>query len=337
MKFRSLNTVFALLFISLLFVRCGKKSSNEIVVYTSVDQVFTEPVLKNFELKTGIKVKPVFDTEETKSTGVLNRLIAEKDNPQCDVFWSGDPVRNIILKNKGITQKFIPQNGNTIASEFKDSSGYWIGFSSRARVLLYNTNLIKPDEAPSSIYDLINQKWRGKCAIANPLFGTTSFQIASLFAAFGDEKAKQFMSDLKKNNVIIATSNGDVKKRVCDGEIYFGLVDTDDSNEALKEGSPVKMVFLDQDNLGSLVIPNTLSLIKNSPNNENGKKFIEYLLTPEVEKKLAELCAQMPLLKSTGNISGITNVNNIRSMKVDYAMTAKKLEEIQDYLKEWVK
>ena len=52
------------------------------VVYVSEDQVFSEPILKDFERAKGITVKSVFDTEEAKSTGVMNRLIAEKDNPR---------------------------------------------------------------------------------------------------------------------------------------------------------------------------------------------------------------------------------------------------------------
>jgi iron(III) transport system substrate-binding protein len=58
-----------------------------VVVYVSHDQVFSEPILKDFEKETGIKVRAVYDTEETKSTGTMNRLIAEKSNPQADVYW----------------------------------------------------------------------------------------------------------------------------------------------------------------------------------------------------------------------------------------------------------
>src|SRR5215216_2983746 len=100
-----LYILFCLLTFGQLFQFCNSKV-NTVTVYTSVDQVFSEPVLKEFEKKTGIKVKSVFDTEETKSTGVLNRLIAEKNNPQCDVFWSGDPMRADVLKQKGITEKY---------------------------------------------------------------------------------------------------------------------------------------------------------------------------------------------------------------------------------------
>jgi len=185
-------------FILLVTLSCAK-NTNEVVIYTSVDQIFSEPILKDFEKETGITVKAVFDTEETKSTGVLNRLIAEKDNPQCDVFWSGDPVRTIVLKNKGITTPYHSPFADDINPVFKDTEYQWTGFSARARVLIYNKDLLNEENVPRSVFDLTNEKYKGKVAIANPLFGTTTFHLSSLFSVMGDEKAKQFLTDLKNN------------------------------------------------------------------------------------------------------------------------------------------
>ncbi len=322
--------------IAFLLTSCTT-TNNEVVVYTSVDQVFSEPVLKEFEKRTGIKVKTVFDTEETKSTGVLNRLIAERNNPQSDVFWSGDPMRADVLKQRGITEAYRSPAASGISEVFIDNDYNWIGFSSRARVLLINTNLVKPQDIPSSILDLTNEKYKGKFTVANPLFGTTSFHIAAIFAALGDEKATQFMEDLKKNGVVISSSNGDVKKKVATGEVQMGLTDTDDANEAVKEGAPVKAIFLDQNGFGNLIVPNTVSLIKNSQNSENGKKLIDFLLSVETEKMLAESCAQMPLHKGVPVPSTVPSLDNIVPMKVNYAEVAQKSEQIKEYLKQWAR
>lgn len=322
--------------IAFLLTSCTT-TNNEVVVYTSVDQVFSEPVLKEFEKRTGIKVKAVFDTEETKSTGVLNRLIAERNNPQSDVFWSGDPMRADVLKQRGITEAYRSPAASGISEVFIDNDYNWIGFSSRARVLLINTNLVKPQDIPSSILDLTNEKYKGKFTVANPLFGTTSFHIAAIFAALGDEKATQFMEDLKKNGVVISSSNGDVKKKVATGEVQMGLTDTDDANEAVKEGAPVKAIFLDQNGFGNLIVPNTVSLIKNSQNSENGKKLIDFLLSVETEKMLAESCAQMPLHKGVPVPSTVPSLDNIVPMKVNYAEVAQKSEQIKEYLKQWAR
>ena len=327
--------VFSVVLTALILFGC-KSNQNEVVVYTSVDQVFSEPILKDFEKETGIKVKALYDTEETKSTGVLNRLIAEKANPRCDVFWSGDPVRTIVLKNKNILTPYKSKNAAGINDVFKDPEYYWTGFSARARVLLYNKNLLKPADVPESIFDLTEKKYKGKVVIANPLFGTTTFHIAALFSLLGDEKAKEFLDALKKNGLIIATSNGDVKNRVVKGEAACGLTDTDDAFEAVKENTNVGYLFLDQKGIGDLIMPNTVCLIKNSPNPENGKKLIDYLLSKQTEAKLAKSCAQMPLHKGVETPRDVPSLDNIVPMKINYAKTAEKLEQIQNYLKKWV-
>src|SRR3989304_982373 len=171
-------------------------AGSEVVVYTSEDKIFSEPVLQAFEKKTGIKVRAIYDTEETKSTGVVNRLIAEKDNPQADVFWSGDPVRPVLLKIKGLTASYISSTSADIPAIYKDTGGHWTGFSARARIILYNSSLVSMDERPLSIFDLAKPAWRGQVAIANPLFGTTSIHMSALFIILGDEKAMKFLNDL---------------------------------------------------------------------------------------------------------------------------------------------
>lgn len=317
------------------FVACSSEPDNTVVVYTSVDQVFSEPILKEFEKETGIKVKAIFDTEETKSTGVLNRLLAEKENAQADVFWSGDPVRTIVLKDKGVTASYHSPIAKDIKPVFKDAEGHWTGFSARARVLIYNKKLLTDEDVPKSIFDLTHEKYKGQVAIANPLFGTTTFHFAALFSTLGDDRAKLFLEKLKANGVVIATSNGDVKKRVVKGEVACGLTDTDDAYEAIKEGADVGIVFLDQGAIGSLVMPNTVNLIHHAPNPDNGKKLIDYLLSKKTEAKLAKSCAQMPLHAGVSIPSDVPSLDGIVAMKIDYGLTAHKLQEIQKYLKEW--
>ncbi len=330
------NLNLLIVFLIVLITSSCNNESNVVVVYTTVDQIFSEPILKEFEKETGITIKAVYDTEETKSTGVLNRLIAEKENPQCDVFWSGDPVRTIVLKNKGISSPYNSSIAKDIDKVFKDFENHWTGFSARARVLIYNKDSLNTDDIPESIFNLTDEQYKGKAAIANPLFGTTTFHIAALFTALGDEKAKQFLKDLKNNEVVIATSNGDVKKRVVQGEVYCGLTDTDDAYEAIKEGANIGIVFLDQQGIGSLIMPNTVNLIKNSDNPVNGKKLMDYLLSKETEAKLAKSCAQMPLHKGVETPENIPSLDHIVPMKIDYDKTSQNLEEIQSYIKEWV-
>ncbi len=326
-----------ILLMAVLMVSSCSKNKNVVVVYTSEDQQFSQPILKDFEKETGIQVKALYDTEETKSTGILNRLIAEKNNPQADVFWSGDPMRSIILKRKGITASFTPKNAQNIPKLFKDQEGHYTGFSARVRALIYNKNLLSEDQLPRSILELTDLKWENKVAIANPLFGTTSFHIAALFIVMGDEKAKDYLLRLKANGIHILKSNGDVRRKVASGQIPIGFTDSDDINVAILDHKPIGFIYPDENGIGTLVMPNTVSLIKGSPNNKNAKLLMDYLISKKVELKLAKMeCAQIPLLTGVHSPKGVSSIQSIQSMKIDYEAAAIKITEIQGFLKQWI-
>lgn len=153
-----------------------------VVAYVSHDQVFSEPILKDFEKDTGIRVRAVYDTEETKSAGATNRLIAEKNNPQADVYWANEPIRAEILRQQNIAVPYVSPNAAGIPAIFRNPDGYWTGFAARARVLIVHSDV---SSRPTSVLSYTDPRWRGRTVIANPLFGTTTDQIAALFALWG--------------------------------------------------------------------------------------------------------------------------------------------------------
>lgn len=311
---------------------------SEVVVYSSVDDVFARPIAEQFTKRTGIQVRLVPDTEETKSTGLLNRLIAEKNRPLADVFWSGDPVRAAILKLKDVSTAYQSPNAKDLPRQYSDPAGYWTGFSARVRVILYNTKLIPKKQAPSSVFDLAsNPALRGKACIANPLFGTTSMQAAALFVALGDKGARDYFEGLTKNGVKMVSSNGEVRRRVAEGDCAVGIADSDDAHEAIKDQKPIGIVYPDESGIGTLIIPNATVLIANAPHPENGKKFIDFLLSPQTEQALAESdAAQIPLLPNVATPPGMRTIEKLHPMKVDYGKLALKLDELsRGYLREW--
>ena len=128
---KSLFGIFvSLLILAIFLTGCSKEqpaAQQEVVVYTSLDKVFSQPILEGFERKTGIKVKAVYDSEATKTTGLVNRLIAEKDSPRADAFWNSETGRTIVLKQKGVLAPYkSPQE------ELKGSEE--LNWSDRARL-----------------------------------------------------------------------------------------------------------------------------------------------------------------------------------------------------------
>jgi len=311
------------------------RSAREVVVYTSVDQVLSEPIFREFERSRGVVIRAVYDTEETKSTGVLNRLIAEAQRPQADVFWSGDPVRPFLLTKRGLVQPYVSPNAASIPAAFKAADGTWTGFAARARILLINKNKVPAGERPKSVRDLASPRWKGQIAIANPLFGTTTMHVAALWSVWGEEQTKAFLRDLKANDARIASSNGEVKRLVVSGEVAFGLADTDDANEAIKEGAPVDVVYPDHDGAGTLFMPTTVVLIKGGPHPEAGKQLIDFLLAPDVERRMAESAAHMPLRPEVPVPQGVRRAGEVKAMAVDYARISEDMERIQPWLREW--
>src|SRR6478736_8753657 len=284
-----------------------------VVVYVSHDQVFSEPILKDFEKETGIKVRAVYDTEETKSTGTMNRLIAEKDNPQADIYWANEPIRAEVLRQQGIATPYISPNAGGIPGSFKDPNGYWTGFAARARVLIVNNNAgAKPD----SILAYADPQWRGKTVIANPLFGTTTTEIAALFVLWGDERAQAFMNALKANGTKLSPSNGDSADLVARGEFAFSLVDSDDVVSRMRQHQPVELVYPDQGpgELGCFLVPNAAVLIAQAPHADLGKKLIDYLLSKETEAKLARSdAAQIPLHSDVEGPPALSSIDKIKT------------------------
>jgi iron(III) transport system substrate-binding protein len=304
-------------------------NAREVTVYVSTDRPFAEPVLQAYEKKAGVKVNAVYDTEETKSTGLANRLIAEKARPQADVFWSNEPVRTLVLKRNAVLAAYKSTEAESFPAIFKDSEGFWTGFSARMRVIAFNTSMVSSADAPKSVFDLADTKWRDQVAIADPRFGTTSFHVAAIYTVVGDQKADDFFQKLKTNGVKIVDGNSVVRDMVARGEVKVGLTDTDDANVAIKDKLPVAMVFLDREGLGVPVMPNMVSLIAGGPHTEEGKKLIDYLLSAESERMLAESDAvQIPLRPGVPPPPNLPALESIKPMTLDYQRVADRLEEV---------
>jgi iron(III) transport system substrate-binding protein len=305
------------------------RSAREVTAYVSADRPFSEPIMQEYERRSGVRVNVIYDTEETKSTGLANRLLAEKSRPQADVFWSNEPVRTLILKTRGVLAPYRSPAADGIADTFKDQQGVWTGFAARLRVIVYNTAKVKPEGAPRSVLDLADPRWKGQVAIADPRFGSTSFHVAALYAELGDERMDDYFGRLKANDVTIVDGNSVVRDMVARGEVAVGLTDTDDVNVALEAKLPVAMILPDREGFGVPVMPNMVSLIANAPHPEEGKQLIDYLLSADVERALAASEAvQIPLHAGVPGPKNLPAIGTFKPMTLDYAKAANRVEDV---------
>jgi iron(III) transport system substrate-binding protein len=287
--------------LAILACGCGGNSARQVTLYCAQDQEFAEQVLGEFSQRSGIRVLPKFDTESDKSVSLYAELVQEKNRPRCDVHWNNEIISTIRLQRLGLLEPYESPSAAPYPPSAKAKDHTWHAFAARARILIVNTQLVKEADRPRSLIDLTDARWKGRAAMAKSQFGTSATQAACLFEVMGPEKARQFYRDLHKNGIHIEPGNKQVAEGVGRGEYAFGVTDTDDAMEEIAAGHPVAIIFPDrerprEERMGTLFIPNTVALIRGDPNPDGGRKLIDYLLSAEVEAKLAETAShQIPL------------------------------------------
>ena len=311
----------------LLIVYFGNRpeSNSEVIVYAAQDQVYAEPILREFEQETGIKVKAVYDSEAVKTVGLANRLLAERSHPQCDVFWGNEEMR---------TRQLAAEN------LFRETNG-WAAFGHRSRRIVVNTNFVserrsptrldeKPEQqragseisAQTSLLELTNEIWRGKVALAFPQFGTTATHFHALKQLWGEEGWLAWCRALAANKPFIVDGNSVVVKQVARGEAWIGLTDSDDIIAGQREGLPLAALPLNQE---TLLIPNTVAVIRNTPHPESAQRLFEYLRHREVAEMLVQARA---LEGATDETEGTTFKPDWDALLRDLETTTKQLNEV---------
>jgi iron(III) transport system substrate-binding protein len=329
--------------LALALLGCGTPrdgSGSRVVLYCALDREFADDVLADFTRKAGLDVAPRYDTEANKSVSLCEDLVREAARPRCDVHWNNEILGTIRLQKQGILEPYASPSAAAYPAAFKAKDHTWHAFAARARVLLVNTKLVPADRRPAGLAELTGPRWRGRVAMAKPQFGTSATQAACLFQAWGAAKARAWYRGLRANGVHVEPGNKQVAEGVGRGQYAVGLTDTDDAVAEVEAGNPVAIVYPDRDapagsGRGTLFIPNTVAVVRGCPNPEGARQLVDYLLSAEVEGKLArsasrqiplnpEVRAQLP--------REIETPRTVRALPVDFERAADRWDEVQEFL-----
>jgi iron(III) transport system substrate-binding protein len=199
-------------------------------------------------------------------------LIAEASYPQCDVFWNNEEFRTRQLAARGL---------------FRETNG-WAAVGFRSRWLVLNTNHLALAQVPRSLTELTNQQWRGKVALAYPLFGTTATHFLVLRQQWGEPGWRRWCQALQANAPFLVDGNSVVVKFVGRGEAWLGLTDSDDIAAGQREGLPVRGSPLGMD---GLQIPNTIAVLRRCPHPAEAEALFQYLQQPAILAQLVTASA----------------------------------------------
>lgn len=268
-------------------------NAERLVVYCAHDSVYAEPIVRQFEKDTGIRVDVRFDTEATKSLGLVQQLIQEANNPRCDVFWNNELLGTMELKEQNLLEPYQGESWQRMPAQFRDADGHWVGFGGRLRVYIVN-----PEKMPATdeaIQAALAGDDLSTAAIARPMFGTTLTQYSRQWHDWGEDRLKTWHEDLHRRGVIQATGNGMTKDLVAAGTCAFGYTDTDDVFVALDAGHKVEMLPVRVEGK-TICIPNTAGIIRGTKQLAAAQKLVDYLASAETELALAKSTSrQVPL------------------------------------------
>jgi iron(III) transport system substrate-binding protein len=247
----------------------AKNASQSVVVYCAQDQVYAEPIFAQFTQQTGIRVKPLFDSEAVKTAALANRLLAERRNPKCDIFWGNEELRTRQL---------------AAANVFRETNG-WIAFGQRSRRLVISSN---SPVRPTTLVELTNSIWRGRISLALPLFGSTCTHFLVLRQAWGESQWREWCRALEANHPFLEEGNSHVVGRVLRGEAWVGLTDSDDIAARRREGKWTGEALWFPE---SLRLPNTIAVIRGAPNPSAAQRLFEFLASQDVLAQLVKVGA----------------------------------------------
>ncbi len=245
-----------------------RATGDEVILYAAQDQVYAEPILREFGRQTGIRVRAVYDSEASKTVAIANRLIAERDRPQCDVFWGNEELR---------TRQLAAMN------VFRETNG-WATFGHRSRRIAVVASL-EAAQRPASLLELTNVTWRGRVAMAYPLFGSTATHLLALRQHWGTNGWAAWCRALAENGTFLVEGNSAAARAAAEGRAVIALTDSDDIDAVNRDGARLVALPITGE---TLLLPNTVAVIRGAPNPEAAQRLFTFLQSPDVQQRLVQ-------------------------------------------------
>lgn len=265
----------------------GKKEMGAIAFYSPETPDMTKEIGLNFEKAySGSSI----NVQYAGTNVLVNRMIAEKDNPMADVWYGGGgflPFES--AKDKGIITSYTPEAIKDWPEvkdgiKIRDKDWKWIGAEVFVLGFAYNTDLVKPEDAPKTWDDLLDPKWKGKIQMPNPAAsGTATLMVLSQLMAKGEDQGWDYFKKLVAQTSALPDSGSAPTKAVAKGEAEIAIAFDFMVYEMKAKGEKVDFIVPEK----TPIIVNPVSLVENGPNPAGGKALIDYLLSKEGQQTLA--------------------------------------------------
>ena len=322
-------------------VACGDPRE-QVTIYVSADDYVARPLLAQFEEESGLEVVARYDTEATKTTGLVNRIRDEASRPRADVLWSSEPFMMAQLAEEGLLMAPPAERLTDWPEAWRDPERRWHAFSGRARVIVYAPDRVPADRVPRTWMDLTRPWWKDRIVMADPRFGTTRGHLSAMKRTWDREVMpgyyEAFLEGLAENGIrLLPGGNAAVVEAVASGEADVGLTDTDDVWVMQDRGFAVELVYPrhapdEAPGGGTLVVPNTAAIVRGGPNPDGAVRLLEFLLSKEAEVALMRTASRSAPLVHLEALEGDDAVQAAAlevpdPLRLDYGRASKSMDE----------
>jgi iron(III) transport system substrate-binding protein len=255
------------------------KNEGKVVAYGTILPQVMDPLHRGFEKKYGIKI----EYWRASATQVMDRAMGEwqAGRPGYDVVFAINGAQ-VLLKQAGVFAKYTPPSSEKFPTAFKDKDGILTAWRHTPIGILYNSDLVKPAEAPRNLDDLLNPKWKGKIVMPDASRHTSTAQFLVSLRKIKGEAWLDYVKALAKQAPLLKESFAPVPNDLLRGE---GLLGFTYLQYVYQHKGPLGYVLMDK----ILTDTNDLAVSAKATNPNAGKLYIEYLCSPEGQKLIAEL------------------------------------------------
>ena len=265
----------------------------QLTIYSGRNENLVGPLIEQFKEQSGIDVQVRYgDTAEMAAT-----ILEEGDNSPADLFFAQDAGALGALAQEGRFVALPTTLTEQVEARFRSPENLWVGISGRARVLVYNTDLVSEADLPASVFDLTNEKWRGQVGWA-PTNGSFQSFITAMRGVAGEEAAQSWLAGMIANETVVYPNNNAIVTAVGAGEIAVGLVNHYYLYQFLKEqgeGFPARNYYFPAGDVGAMVNVAGVGILQSGANQETAQQFVEFLLGTEAQQYFATQTNEYPL------------------------------------------
>ncbi len=299
-----------------------------ITVYSGRSEALIQPLIDEFTAATGVTVNVRYgDSGELAAL-----LLTEGDASPADVYFGQDAGALGAIEGAGLFATLADATLSLVDPAFRSVTGGWVGTSGRARVIVYNPELVPTP--PATLDELLNVQWKGKIGYAPTNASWQSF-VTALRVLRGEDGAEKWLTAFAANEPVAYEKNGVVRDVVNSGEVVLGLVNHYYLYEKIKaEGADAvvaKNHYLRDGDAGSLVNVAGAGILATAANPAGAQAFIDYLLSTVGQEFFANTTFEYPLVADVAPYEGLPSLEELNAPTIDLA-DLKTLEATQDLL-----